>query len=53
MRLFLLLSVNSKNITIIKMEAWLHEQKNITHPLSGLNIDYPKVLGHGTVKSFK
>lgn len=49
MRLFFLLSVNSKHITIIKMEGQLHEQQNITHPLSGLN----KVLGHGTVKSFK
>lgn len=53
MSFLLLLSVNRKHMTTIKMEGQLHKQQNITHLLSSLNIDSVKVLGHITVKSLK
>lgn len=53
MSFLLLLYINSKHMTTIKMEEQVHKQQNITHSLSGMNIDSPKVLGHVTVKSFK
>lgn len=53
MSFLLLLPVNRKHMTTIKMEGQLHKQQNITHLLSSLNIDSVKVLGHITAKSLK
>lgn len=53
MSFLLLLPVNRKHMTTIKMEGQLYKQQNITHLLSSLNIDSVKVLGHITVKSLK
>lgn len=49
----MLLPVNRKHMTTIKIEGQLHKQQNIIHLLSSLNIDSVKVLGHITVKSLK
>lgn len=51
MSFLLLLYVNSKHMTTINMEEQLHKQQNITHLLSDVDIDSPKVLEHVQLKT--
>lgn len=53
MSFLLLLYVNSKHMTTIKMEEQLHKRQNITHLLSDVDIDSTKVLGHVAFESLK